>query len=229
MSAMTRGIRLISLCFFVLIPGCHQAGTVPPGWRGEPYAFDALDTNNPPAPSAGTLQVFICYGKVLSNHTALRLEAPGLNTLMWDPGGTFKQDDPAYARRYDVLTRKNLTVEQWWRYRSESCREPIVQMYEWSLSSGQAKRLHTILITRHDPLDRSQVFEPDAGGLECCKRVSEFLDRFADGRPAVPERYFWPHELGEHLWTQSPDRVVIFRSDGQNMSYRSSPGSSTPD
>jgi hypothetical protein len=229
MSAMRCPLFLL-LMLSCLTAGCHHAGTAPPGWRGEPLlqskdappehaAAVGNGAGNDDRPT-GTLQVFICYGGVLSNHTALRLEAPGVQSIMWDPGGTYKQDDPAYARRYDVLTKNAPTVEEWWRYRRDSCREPIMEVFQWTLDAEHAQRLHTILLSRHDPADPSQVFEPDAGGLECCKRVCEFLSRFAGDRPAVPVRYFWPHKLGEHLWTQQPDRVMVFRRDGESQAYR---------
>lgn len=215
--------------------GCHHAGTVPPGWQGKPLISESLPGPSQTVPDTGPqgngsgppaiLQVVICYGKTLSNHTALRLEAPGVQTLMWDPGGTYKQDDPAYERRYDVLTRNAPTIQQWWLYRRDRCREPVMEVFQWSIIPDQARRLHTILLTRHDPDDPAQLFEPDAGGLECCKRVSEFLSRFADDRPAVSTRYFWPHKLGEHLWTQQPDRVIVYRKEGPNMVYTRLPNS----
>jgi hypothetical protein len=231
---MRTAVLVLLLCG--LLVGCHRAGTVPPGWRGEPVAelFTTPHGYGPAepaglgngAPATGTLQVFVCYGVVLSNHTAVRLEAPGLRPLMWDPGGMYKHDDPSRARVHDVLTQNAATVEEWWRYRRDDCIEPIVEMFEWSLKADQARRLHAILLTHEDPRDPSQTFEPDAGGLQCSKRVSEFLSRFADGRPDVPDRYFWPHNLGEHLWTQSPDRVVVFRRDGDSLAYRRVGGSS---
>ncbi len=235
MSAMKRYSLLLLLLAFVLSAGCHHAGTVPMGWRGDPITLTddpasgnvdptSNDLGNGYSPTA-TLQVIICYGAVLSNHTALRLETPGVQTLMWDPGGTYKQDDPTYARRYDVLTNNAPTINQWWHYRRDRCREPIMEVFQWSIQADQARRLHTILLTRYDPDDPAQKFEPDAGGLECCKRVCEFLSRFADGKPAVPTRYFWPHKLGEHLWTQQPDRVMVFRNKGQDRVYERLPDS----
>lgn len=227
MSAMNRATTSLLSVIICLAAGCHHAGAVPPGWRGEPISV--LDGNDTPYTDSahdgrgnghqppGTLQVFICYGTVLSNHTALRLIAPGKETLMWDPGGTYKQDDPAYARRHDVLTQNAPSVEQWWRYRRDGCREPVMEVYQWSIDAEQARRLHGVLLNRVDPADASQTFEPDAGGLQCCKKVSEFLARFADGRPGVTKKFFWPHELGEHLWGQNPDRVTILRSDGRHI------------
>lgn len=205
--------------------GCHHAGTAPPGWHGQPVATpDARGTTNLAQgnghPNTGTLEVVICYGKVLSNHTALRLTAPDRSTLFWDPGGTYKYDDPAYARRNDVLTENAPSIEQWWHYRRDGCREPIMEVYRWSIDTRQAERLHRILTEHADPADPTQTFEPDAGGLQCCKRVSEFLMRFADGRPSVTEKYFWPHELGEHLWAQQPDDVTVYRDNGEIQTFR---------
>ena len=57
------------------------------------------------------------------------------------------------------------------------------------------------------------------------KMLEHFSDavrvvRFADGRPDVTKKYFWPHELGEHLWDQQPDSVTVYRADGATMIYR---------
>ncbi len=221
--------------------GCHHAGTVPPGWRGEAISLDtheqarrghptssldALNTDQGNGHDAqGLLQVFICYGQVLSNHATLRLSAPGKQTLMWDPGGTYGQDDPVYARHKDVLTRSATTVNEWWIYRRDRCREPVMEVFQWSLSPKQAQRLHALLLTGEDPADPAQTFDTDGSGLQCSNKVSAFLMCFADGRPAVHARMFWPHELGEHLWKQSPDRVLVFRSEGESQVYLRDTGS----
>lgn len=236
-SMMTRYVPATWLMSLVicLTVGCHHAGTIPPGWRGEPISLSgdeqaehvgsARTGQGNGGGSQGLLQVFICYGKVLSNHTAVRLGTPGKETLMWDPGGTYGQYDPSYARRHDVLTKNAPTVDQWWRYRRDRCREPIMEVFQWSIDADQARRLHAVLLNYHDPADTAQTFEPDTGGLQCCTKVSEYLMRFADGRPAVPGKLFWPHELGEHLWTQEPDSVMVFRSDGESDVYRRDTGS----
>jgi len=217
MSRLTRSAVPLFL-LLGLAAGCHHGGLAPAGWTGEPIDPQQITSNEDP--SQATLQVVICYGKVFSNHTALRLIAPGRQTLMWDPGGTYSQADPTRARRHDVLTQNAPTIDEWWRYRRDGCLEPVMEVFQWPLEAQQADRLHALLTRYQDPADPAQSFEPDAGGLQCCKKVSEYLMRFADGRPAVKEIMFWPHELGEHLWTQSPDRVIIFRRDGPAYVYR---------
>lgn len=215
-----------------LVGGCHHAGTIPHGWRGEPLPPDAFASHPVQSQTPGNgddragdgdrgqLQVFICYGKVLSNHCVLRLTAPGKQTLMWDPGGTYGQFDPKYARRHDVLTQNATSVDQWWRYRRDGCLEPVMEVFQWELDPGQANRLHALLLTGEDPTDPTQTFEPSGAALQCSNKVSEFLMRFADGRPFVPHKMFWPHDLGEHLWTQSPDRVMVFKRNGPAYVYR---------
>lgn len=238
MPTMPRLTLLLSLWLVCFTAGCHHAGVVPPGWIGTPVA--TAIQNDPASPampdqgdgpfdeSAGSLEVIICYGRVLSNHTALRLQVPGCPTLFWDPGGTYKQDDPTRKRIHDVLTQNAATVDEWWRYRRDNCREPVMAVFQWNLDAEQARRLHAILLNRQDPHDPRATFEPDAGGMQCCRRASEFLMRFADGTPAVSRRYFWPHQLGEHLWTQQPDRVTVFRAQGQSMVYRKRTDSPPP-
>ena len=228
MNRAARILLILSMCFPAV--GCHHAGTAPPGWYGEPVG--AQDTNGPANqaqgnghPATGTLQVVICYGTVLSNHTALRLTTPNQPALFWDPGGTYKHDDPAYARRHDVLTQNAPSIEEWWRYRRDGCREPVMEVYRWSIDAEQAKRMYHVLTEYADPADPAQTFEPDAGGLQCCKRVSELLIRFADGRPGVKKNYFWPHELGEHLWSQQPEDVTVYRAEGPATAYRYRPAS----
>jgi hypothetical protein len=229
MSQMTRIPPATLLLFLIFFAGCHNAGTIPPGWHGEPVSqandqqtqpanttTSQHNTNTPPA----QLQIFICYGKVLSNHTALRLTTPHKPTLMWDPGGTFLQYDPTRARRHDVITQNAPTIDQWWQYRRDGCREPIMELFQWSITPDQANRLHAILLNHRDPNDPTQSFEPDAGGLQCSTKVSEFLIRFANDKPTITQKQFWPHKLAEQLWTQNPDSVTVFRSDGNNQVYR---------
>ncbi len=228
--------RLTTTCLLALAllicAGCHHAGTIPPSWLGK--SISSVDDQQPqPQPLAfahtsktssnnahAQLQVFICYGNQLSNHTALRLTVPDKQTLMWDPGGTYLQNDPSRARRHDVITQNAPTVNQWWHYRRDGCREPVMEVFQWSIDPRQANRLHAILLDYQDPNDPTQTFEPDAGGLQCCKKVSEFLMRFTGDHPHVTKKMFWPHKLGEHLWTQNPDSVMVFRSEGDSLIYR---------
>jgi len=215
------------ILLFCLVPGCHHGGTAPANWTGTPINPSQADEQEDPSQS--TLQVFICYGKVFPNHTALRLRSPGQQTLMWDPGGTYHQADPTRARSHDVLTQNAPTVDEWWQYRRDGCLEPVMEVFQWSLDAPQAQRLHTLLTDHQDPAAPNETFEPDGGGLQCCKKVSEFLMRFADDKPAVPAKMFWPHKLAEHLWTQSPQSVLVFRSDGQGYVYRNDSTPPVPD
>jgi hypothetical protein len=220
MPAMPRPPRsvLFLILLLALVPGCHHGGQAPAGWVGKPIGADR-DTADKDAGQA-TLQVFICYGKVFSNHSALRLTAPGKPTLMWDPGGTFLQYDLTKARRHDVITRNAPTVNEWWRYRRDGCLEPVMEVFQWSLDTPQARRLHAVLTDYQDPANPTETFEPDGGGLQCSKKVSEYLMRFAGDRPRVQTQWFWPHKLAERLWTQSPDHVWVFRRDGPAYVYR---------
>ncbi|GAB4108203.1 MAG: hypothetical protein Kow00105_14540 [Phycisphaeraceae bacterium] len=199
--------------------GCHHAGILPAGWR--PAAADTNSLGNgihdelpdsEISQQPGRLQIIICYGELISNHTALRLVTPGKPTLVWDPGGSFMHDNPTYGRKRDVLTQNAPTLEQWWAYRRDGCQEPIMHVYEWAITPRQAQRLYHVLTRFHDPLDPKVRFNPDAPALQCCKKTCEFLQQFADGAPDVPERFFWPHQLGDHLWGQHPGRVLIYRA-----------------
>jgi len=188
---------------------------VPKGWveQVEMVAGDG------PGNDRGLLQVIISYGYMYSNHTGLRLTCPGRVQLFWDPGGIYKEDDPSYGRRDDLILGKPPTIEQWWAYRTQSCHEPIMAVYEWDLSSQSAEALYGVLINGTDADHPAGYFHSDVASWYCCVAVSDFLMRFAKHELAVPRTWMLPLNLGKHLWTQSPDRVRIFRIEKQPKTY----------
>ena len=53
------------------------------------------------------------------------------------------------------------------RYRRDRCLEPVMEVFQWSLDTQQAHRLHALLTRYQDPGDPTETFEPDSGGLQC--------------------------------------------------------------
>jgi hypothetical protein len=62
-------------------------------------------------------------------------------------------------------------------------------------------------------------FTTESNGLFCSLAVSGFLNRFATPIMNVPQKYFLPHKLARVLYTQSPDRVLVFRRNKLPMVY----------
>lgn len=217
---MTR-IALIGLVVSILC-GCHYGVPAPDGWVGRPSPAGFVVGDGDPIDQA-RLQVLIHYGYMYSNHSTLRLICPGQPVLFWDPGGTYGDEDPTMGRNCDLLLTNPPTVEQWWAYRNKGCNEPIMAVFEWGLPDELARRLHTTLLNGTDENHPQGTFHSDIAGWACCVAICDFLMRFASDRLAVPRTWMLPRNLGRHLWTQSPDRVHIFRADKPTMVYEYDP------
>ena len=206
--------------------GCHAGRPqVPEGWSAIPESID----QRPAVGRHDRLQVIICYGRFFSNHSTVRLSGPGHEVLFWDPGGIYKADDPQYVRRGDLLLDRTPDLDEWWRYRSEGCREPFMKVFEWDLDPLESARLHEALHVgsrfSKDPDD----FQTETSGGFCCIAVSEYLRRFAAPRIAVTSRYFWPHKLAQHLWSQAPDCVRVYEKGAPVRLYVRGKGSRRSD
>lgn len=204
-------VTLIGLVGWVLC-GCHYGVPVPDDWMEQENPIGRAggrgENHNAPA----RLQVLIHYGYMYSNHSTLRLTCPGRPVLFWDPGGTYGDEDPNIGRKRDLLLARPPTLEQWWRYRNKGCDEPIMAVFEWELSDDLARRLHATLLNGTDENHPRGYFHSDIASWHCCVAICDFLMRFADDRLTVPRTWMLPRNLGRHLWTQSPDRVLIFRA-----------------
>ena len=85
-----------------------------------------------------------------------------------------------------------------------------MKVFEWDLDPPEAGRLHEALRTGSKFSEDPDDFHTATAGGFCCIAVSEYLRRFGTPRIDVSSRYFWPHKLAQHLWSQSPDRVRVY-------------------
>lgn len=166
------------------------------------------------------MQVFICYGWMTSNHACMRLEGPGKQSLYWDPGGGYGQNDPNIPTKHDLLLDDDaLTVEQLWDYRANGCNEPAMLMFEWNLTQEQARTRRHILIHGQTKNDPQGSFDSDAPGGFCSMAVSSYLRRFSSDNISLGRRWFWPHNLAKQLWRNKPDRVLLFERNKPAVVY----------
>ena len=159
--------------------------------------------------------MIICYGRWSSNHVAVRVTRADGTVLLWDPGGGYFVHEPdTVGRRADVVTLKPPTLGQWWRYRRSFTREPFNAVFEWDVASQDAEMLVAALQTGASDGAKQDGFQTQAIRGECALGVSDYLRQYATTYLAMEKRYLWPHALGRHLWAQDPDRVIIFRIEG---------------
>ena len=210
-------VRLGWLAALAFLSACHSGRPrIPDGWVAVPGpSIEAKQNRDDHA----RLQVIICYGRWLSNHSTVRLTSPDGHVLFWDPGGMYGRKDASIRRRADLLLSGAPDLGRWWHYREHGCGEPFMKVFEWSVSSDQAKSLRDALIAGSRPPAVPGAFQTATAGGFCCIAVSEFLQRFGGPSIVVPTRMFWPHNLADHLWSQSPDRVVVFEAGGAVVAY----------
>lgn len=203
---------VLALC----MGGCHGGLRVPADWVQQSVArLDEVQHASALNGEHGRMQVILCFGLVLDNHSVLRLECPGREPLFWDPGGIYGEGDERVGRRLDVLRHGAPTAEQWWEFRRDGFAEYFHLVYEWELSRASAEAKYAALTPDSVP---SGTFNPDAGGGACCRALCRFLQLHAADEMTVPRIWTFPHKLGEHLWTQRPDRVIVFdREHGRRV------------
>ena len=82
-------------------------------------------------------------------------------------------------------------------------------------------------VLRHgtDDSHPAGIFRSETMGLFCSEAISDFLGRFAGDILTVSNTYFWPNELARTLYTQAPDRVIVFRAADVPVIYRPPPAS----
>lgn len=206
-----RALALVGWAAFLCASvGCHSGFHPPPGWT-EQMPLNTEFASDYVTESKGQLQVIICYGHLLSNHAALRLTCPGQKTVFWDPGGTYGEENPLLGRKRDLILTQPPTLEQWWDYRRHGCNEPFMAVFEWDLNFEFANDLQVTLIKGINDHVPGRLFNSDAPGLFCSIAVCDFLKRFAQPRVVIEHKRLLPHQLADDLWTQSPDRVRLFR------------------
>jgi hypothetical protein len=210
-------ILLISILFLLicLLVGCFHApassyllGT----WEARPIDMKSVAD----IPSQALLQVIIVYGNLWSHHSALRLVCPDRPVVFWDPGGSYGKDSPEEVRSKDLIKINPPDLETYvqhiWKFTSVE-----VDVFEWNLQPDYARELYDVLVkgtNRNHPAGR---FTTYTVGMFCTMKVSDFLHRFAGKTMNVPKKFFFPRNLAQVLYTQSPKRVLSFRRDTQRV------------
>ncbi len=213
---------------WTLTAGCviGPSPYLPPNWKGE--TVDAVDHN--PGLSQPRLQVFIMYSGLTSSHSALRiLKADGTQTF-WDPAGEFARSDypstydrvppsarPRRVRDIIVENPPDLSTFLQWRW---EVADTSVEVFEWHITPQQAERLSRVLLTGKPEPEAEKQFSSSTWPAFCTVATSEFLERFADPEIHLSDWYFFPHSLAKTLYTQSPDRVLVFAPNTHARLYR---------
>ncbi len=218
---------LLLILYSELLFGCAVGPSpyLPETWKQSIGHLHTVETiaNRP------RLQVFIAYSGVGSSHSALRLVTNQESVIFWDPAGDYGRfDDDWHAqhglhsqdlqRENDLILNHPPDVETFVRWRW-TLDDTSVELFEWDLSKLQSKRLEEVLL--HGTADDHPAgsFSTWTVPMFCTMATSDFLRRFANPMIQLPERYFFPHNLAQALYTQSPSRVHVFTEDGKKSVY----------
>jgi len=155
----------------------------------------------------------VCYGPLTWTHTAIRLVNPTHSTVYWDPGGSYGLENPRFIRRRDLIANPAPTLDQLWAYRMKDCLGNAMEVFEWDLPIHRVRSLQDVLIRGSINPKAKGTFDPNVIGSDCSKKVCLFLQKYLVGRIDVPKCLLFPHDLGRHLWTQRPSRVILYRKD----------------
>ena len=217
-------IRVFIVCQFALLCGCvvGPAPYLPQDWISHSASF----TNTK---EYTKLQVIITYSGFESSHSALRLVTSEGRVTFWDPGGDYGRFDDDWNAQYgplaediqrddDLILSNPPDIETFvrWRWTLE---DTSVEVFEWDLSDSQAQELQHILQNGTDDTHPAGSFSTWTPPLFCTMATSDFLRRFVSPMIQLPERYFFPDNLAQVLYTQSPSRVRVFTWDGQKTVF----------
>ncbi len=205
-------LTLLSLLGLLGPAGCASPGPQAPA-QWQPQRATTRDSAE--FDRAGpALQVLICQGQVHGTHTGLRVLQPGAETVFWDPAGQFGIKREDLRRSRDVIAENAPSIAEYVEWRFHGAEDSAVALFEWRLTPQRARYFADILT--HDAVvpEGEEEFETTTIGLFCCHAVCKYLDRFAKDEMTIPTFWYRPEHLGDHLWTQHPDRVAIFHDDG---------------
>ena len=220
---LIRILVLYSVCLF----GCAVGPSpyLPETWIQPVKHLHTVET----IASHSRLQVFIAYSGVGSSHSALRLVTSYGSVIFWDPAGDYGRFDNDWHAQYGLysqdLQRENDLILNHppneetfirWRWTLD---DTSVEMFEWDLSTSPSKKIEGVL--RHGTVDDHPAgsFSTWTAPMFCTMATSDFLRRFANPMIQLSERYFFPHNLAQALYTQSPSRVHVFTKDGKKSVY----------
>lgn len=216
---------LTACCCLVLLIGCAYlpkphlpAPHLPDSWTAT--AVDYHDIAD--RPNKARLQIIIAYGQLVDNHAALRLVCPGRPVLFWDPGGGYNAQTAPHTRWNDIIIEDPPDLQTYLAFRRTHF-DTAVEIFEWRISVDQAAAMYDVLRHGTDGNHPAGIFRSDTPGLFCSTAISDFLGRFAQDTMTLSEKYFWPNELAKALYTQAPDRVIVFRSANTPVVYRPPP------
>ncbi|MFA7237098.1 MAG: hypothetical protein WC058_09555 [Phycisphaeraceae bacterium] len=186
---------------------------IPSDWIGRRAALAMLDDPK----DHGRLEIIACYSPPLFSHAALRLVCPDRPVIFWDPGGDYAKDKGPGGRAHDLISDPP-TLSRYLSYR-EMLDDTGGEIFQWDIPPDVALRLHNTL-TSGNPLGTpGGAFTTSAVGLQCSLSISDFLRRFAPDILTIDDDYFYPFSLAQHLWTQHPHRVLVYRRDIPLMIY----------
>ena len=212
-------------CCLVLLSGCAYlpwphlpAPHLPDSWTGSAADFYAIADR----PNEARLQVIIAYGQLVDNHAALRLFGPERPVLFWDPGGGYNKQTAPHTRWNDIIVEDPPNLQTYLAFRRTHF-DTAVEIFEWRITTEQATTLYDVLWNGTDSSHPEGIFRSETPGLFCSMAISDFLRRFARNIMTITDSHFWPNDLAQALYTQSPDRVIMFRSADSPVIYRPSP------
>ena len=213
-----RIIFYLTLCVCLYLPaGCIHAPVphLPSTWNGTPAGMDVTDGK----PGQALIQVIIGYGIFMDNHAALRLVCPGRQDIFWDPGGGYNVETAPHTRWNDLIIEDPPDLKTYLEFRKNTHYDDAVEVFEWDITTSQALALYDVLWNGTNADHPAGRFGSDTPGLFCSTAISDFLGRFATDIMTLNDTYFWPNELARVLYTQSPNRVMIFRVGRPPMVY----------
>lgn len=214
-------LTLLALITLIGPAGCASEGPVaPPQWQAlRSTATDPADFDN----STSALQVLLCQGQVHGTHTGLRILRPSQQIVFWDPAGQFGWGRDDLKRSRDVFAENAPGMAEYIHWRFHGADDSAVTLFEWRLTPQRADALADVLTHNAVVPEGEEEFETATVGLFCCHAVCAFLDRFARDLVTIPTYWYRPEHLGEHLWSQHPDRVAIFHQDGTIELFSAAP------
>jgi len=218
---------------FLFVSGCAHwnAPKVPDHWQGKELEGQ-VNLNDIETPR---LQIIVMSADWVCNHAALRLISPGMPVIFWDPGGGLGDSDESseyfsdkgndgkrlfIKRSFDLVYTAPEDLVRYIDYRWQATSDELIEIFEFNLTAKDAIKLNKKLLSGENNSHQQGQFSTDAVPLMCSVATSEFLQAFMTHRIAIPASYFFPHNLSSQLYSQKPDRVLIFQRGKKPVYYQ---------
>lgn len=210
---------LFAITVVAAVTGCSTTKPrVPSDWRiaSEPTAGIGAHATVTGAvvrrtPNTGVMQLIVAYGPVLQTHAAVRLQVGTERIVHWDPGGDFGRRDPGFNRVNDVMSGASSSLQRIWHFRRSTCGNDAMLVFEFDQPIEHVAALQDTLVNSAKRPNSPDAFKTRVTPSQCVLTVCKFLQERSPGQPLIHKRWLYPHELGKHLWTQNPDRVILYR------------------